>query len=124
MTQILLIGLGALVALWALVDRSLRRGEALIAVRPAREPGPVSRLFALRACAGVRAPRLATIGSAEGMQVGDLRDSGAETCQVCGDRIVEQRVRCADCGAPHHPECWEYAGACSIYGCQSRRMRA
>lgn len=40
------------------------------------------------------------------------------TCGVCGDRIQGAEVRCPECEAPHHAECWEYNEGCSIYGCQ------
>lgn len=26
-------------------------------------------------------------------------------------------LACGRCGAPHHPDCWEYAGGCSVYAC-------
>jgi len=44
-------------------------------------------------------------------------------CRVCGDAIGETPLRCARCGTPHHRECWEYAGKCSIFGCGSAESR-
>lgn len=41
-------------------------------------------------------------------------------CRVCGVGIREDRVECAKCGTPHHRECWDYTGGCSIYACESR----
>lgn len=42
-------------------------------------------------------------------------------CQVCGETIVVDMVFCSRCKTPHHRECWEYVGACSVYGCQETR---
>lgn len=39
-------------------------------------------------------------------------------CRVCGDQITTDMVFCRRCKTPHHRECWEYFGACSIYGCK------
>ncbi len=49
-----------------------------------------------------------------------------ETCRVCGEGIVEDRadrILCAQCGTPHHKDCWEYTGMCSVFACQSQRSR-
>jgi hypothetical protein len=48
-------------------------------------------------------------------------DSGPPICKVCGEVIDGGPVvLCASCRTPHHRECWEYVGACSIYGCGSK----
>jgi hypothetical protein len=47
-------------------------------------------------------------------------DAGPPICKVCGDPIVTTAVVCADCQTPHHPDCWEFVGACSIYGCNGK----
>ncbi|MDP6444545.1 MAG: RING finger protein [Pirellulaceae bacterium] len=39
-------------------------------------------------------------------------------CQVCGEDIVTDMVFCQRCRTPHHRDCWDYIGACSVYGCQ------
>jgi hypothetical protein len=50
-------------------------------------------------------------------------DLGLPTCKVCGEPIDESEiVVCASCNTPHHRECWEYVGACSIYGCNGKRV--
>jgi hypothetical protein len=42
-------------------------------------------------------------------------------CKVCGESIGEGEVIvCAVCNTPHHKDCWEYVGACSIYGCSGK----
>ena len=41
-------------------------------------------------------------------------------CKVCGESIESDLVFCQRCKTPHHGECWHYAGACSVYGCQER----
>jgi hypothetical protein len=43
------------------------------------------------------------------------------TCQICGEAITSQKVFCRRCKTPHHQDCWEYYGACSIYGCSETR---
>jgi Prokaryotic RING finger family 1 len=48
-------------------------------------------------------------------------DPGAPTCKVCGEPIDESEIIvCASCNTPHHRDCWEYIGACSIYGCNGK----
>jgi hypothetical protein len=48
-------------------------------------------------------------------------DSGPPICKVCGEPIGEGAViTCAACNTPHHRDCWEYVGACSIYGCNGK----
>ena len=47
--------------------------------------------------------------------------SGPPMCKVCGEPIDESEiVVCASCNTPHHRDCWEYIGACSIYGCNGK----
>ena len=48
-------------------------------------------------------------------------DTGPPICKVCGEAIEDgARVVCASCNTPHHRDCWEYVGACSIYGCNGK----
>jgi hypothetical protein len=48
-------------------------------------------------------------------------DNGPPICKVCAEAIDQGPVIfCASCRTPHHRECWEYIGACSIYGCGSK----
>lgn len=42
-------------------------------------------------------------------------------CKICGEPIEEEQAVCRKCNAPHHRDCWQYAGRCSIYGCGSRQ---
>jgi hypothetical protein len=42
-------------------------------------------------------------------------------CQVCGDPLTEKVVHCLKCKTPHHLDCWQYFGSCSVYGCGHRR---
>lgn len=45
-------------------------------------------------------------------------------CKVCGEEIAGQEmVYCGRCKTPHHAECWQYAGACSVYGCMEKSFR-
>lgn len=43
-------------------------------------------------------------------------------CQVCGDEIREDLVFCRRCKTPHHRECWQYNGACSVFACGETRF--
>jgi hypothetical protein len=54
--------------------------------------------------------------------IGEVQEPDAieSQCQVCGEPLVQDLVYCASCHTPHHRECWEYVGACSIYGCGSK----
>ncbi|WP_254506760.1 RING finger protein [Anatilimnocola floriformis] len=42
-------------------------------------------------------------------------------CQVCGDPLTENVVQCQKCKTPHHLDCWQYFGSCSVYGCGHKR---
>jgi hypothetical protein len=48
-------------------------------------------------------------------------DAGPPICKVCGEPIVAPGVLCGTCQTPHHRDCWEFVGACSIYGCNGKR---
>jgi hypothetical protein len=39
-------------------------------------------------------------------------------CKVCGEAIASNLVFCRRCKTPHHQECWQYVGLCSVYGCR------
>jgi hypothetical protein len=41
-------------------------------------------------------------------------------CGVCGQSVYFNKVLCSSCDTPHHLDCWEYNGVCSVYGCGSR----
>jgi hypothetical protein len=51
-------------------------------------------------------------------------DAGPPICKVCGEPIVTAPVVCATCRTPHHRDCWEFVGVCSIYGCNGKQMVA
>ncbi len=114
MNLLLALGLGSLLVLWGLIDPLLRRGE-LPFVRP---PGPRT--------VPAEPPILSALAPTrvEGLELGALRHRSAVTCKVCGEGIGLDRVRCAECHAPHHADCWAYAGSCAIFGCRSRRASA
>ncbi|MCB9920567.1 MAG: hypothetical protein H6822_00205 [Planctomycetaceae bacterium] len=45
-------------------------------------------------------------------------------CKVCGEEIAgHEMVYCQRCKTPHHSDCWQYAGSCSVYGCQEKNFR-
>lgn len=39
-------------------------------------------------------------------------------CALCGSPGAARA--CARCGTPHHQDCWDYGGGCTIYGCAGR----
>lgn len=39
-------------------------------------------------------------------------------CRICGESMQSDIVYCKRCKTPHHRECWEYTGICSVYGCR------
>lgn len=51
---------------------------------------------------------------------------GALTCPYCRDPIAGESpvARCAACGTPYHPSCFEESGGCAIYGCRHRLARS
>jgi hypothetical protein len=38
-------------------------------------------------------------------------------CRVCGEAIGSDLVFCRRCKTPHHRDCWQYNGLCSVFGC-------
>ena len=50
-------------------------------------------------------------------------DAGPPMCKVCGDPISNvgsPKVFCSTCRTPHHRDCWEFIGACSVFGCKGK----
>lgn len=45
-------------------------------------------------------------------------------CVVCGEGLASDIVTCLRCKTPYHRDCWEYAGACSTFGCGETRASA
>jgi hypothetical protein len=121
---------------WAIhgLQRLVRPGGLSLAVSPERLLIQIDRdlsndadaLFAavaetLTVHEGLRAGVRRRIS--EGVEVleGDGRpdpDEGPPICKVCGEPLVDEpAIVCETCGAPHHHDCWEFVGWCSIYGC-------
>ncbi|MCI0340779.1 MAG: hypothetical protein L0216_06450 [Planctomycetales bacterium] len=48
----------------------------------------------------------------------------AETAPVCAVCVTEipgpARHFCPECGAPHHRDCWDWAGRCGTFGCEAK----
>jgi hypothetical protein len=50
-----------------------------------------------------------------------LEDAGPPMCKVCGELITTTpKVVCATCRTPHHRDCWEFIGSCSVFGCKGK----
>lgn len=44
-------------------------------------------------------------------------------CLVCRSDLSGAVIYCASCHTPHHAECFQWAGACSVYACRGREFR-
>ncbi len=44
-------------------------------------------------------------------------------CRICGEEIREGLVFCGRCKTPHHRECWQYVGRCSVFACGETQFR-
>lgn len=42
-------------------------------------------------------------------------------CAYCHEEAVDEIIQCAVCSTPHHRECFELNGRCSVFGCGSPR---
>ena len=67
------------------------------------------------------AARLAEGVSIVAVGVESVEEAGPPICKVCGEPIVDPGVLCASCRTPHHRDCWEFVGSCSIYGCHGKQ---
>ena len=61
--------------------------------------------------------------TADEFQVIDQDEEIEQHCQICGETIVEDHVRCCQCATPHHEDCWQYYGECATFGCQSTKCQ-
>ncbi len=59
-----------------------------------------------------------------GIEVMEVRVSAPEEamCRVCGCAVTAPVARCASCRTPHHQDCWDYNGGCSVYACGGRNV--
>jgi hypothetical protein len=58
------------------------------------------------------------VAGIEFVSAGELQPLEDVVCQICGETIVTDMVFCRRCKTPHHGECWDYTGVCSVYGCR------
>jgi hypothetical protein len=49
-----------------------------------------------------------------------LTEDGPPLCKVCGESITASHVVCKTCYTPHHRDCWQFVGGCSIFGCNGK----
>jgi hypothetical protein len=50
-----------------------------------------------------------------------LEDNGPPICKICGCPISETpKVFCSTCRTPHHRDCWDFIGSCSVFGCKGK----
>jgi hypothetical protein len=112
-------------------------GGMLVSVNPERLLVQVDRNLASQSDALASAVREALVihdglvsgvaaKVAEGVAVIDSgppapEDAGPPLCKVCGQLIEDgPRTLCSRCKAPHHRDCWEFIGGCSIFGCNGK----
>ena len=124
---------------WA-IDSLARLGPGgglLVSINPERMLVQVDRNLGATA-AGLSAAVREALAIHDGLQAGVMarltegvevvaagpaaaEDAGPAVCKVCGDAIGDAPwVACARCQTPHHLDCWEFVGACSIFGCQGK----
>lgn len=118
-----LVGLVGLVAVSSVIGTLVALAAFLLHQKAPLQELP--RLPTLRARGTVLALGSQDRNLVDGVHVEDLSEGEAE-CPVCGDEIVKDdpqmgAVYCSACRAPHHEDCWNYVGRCSIYGCGERR---
>jgi hypothetical protein len=121
----------------ALLHRMAHPGGMLVSVNPERMLVQIDRNLGSNCDAigaAVRESLLLYDGLTEGvarrMKQGisivddpDGADKNGEppTCKVCLEPIGDGPIiTCAVCNTPHHRDCWDYVGACSIYGCNGK----
>jgi Prokaryotic RING finger family 1 len=119
------------------LQRMVHPGGMLVSINPERLLVQVDRNLGQSSEALAQAVREALVildGLLEGvnrrmnqgiaiMDRGDTwdEDVGPPICKVCLEPITTGAVIvCASCNTPHHRDCWEYVGACSIYGCNGK----
>ena len=119
------------------LDRLGPPGGMLVSIHPERMLVQVDRNLGVSAEGLILAVR-ETLNLHDGLRVGvaarlsegiaivaagpaEVVDVGPPVCKVCGESIVAPEVLCETCKTPHHQDCWEFVGACSIYGCNGKK---
>ncbi|WP_435019283.1 RING finger protein [Tundrisphaera sp. TA3] len=103
-------------------ERMLVQVDTNLGLKPELLAAGVREALALHD--GLQAGVAARIG--EGVAIVDAgpaapEDAGPPICKVCGVEIGDDpRVVCTACRTPHHRDCWEFIGACSIFGCKGK----
>lgn len=133
------LGVNARAAIARLQDMAPPAGM-LLSINPERLLVQVDRNLALISDALLQAVEYALVVH-DGLQLGvasrvgqgieivasgvaEADDLGPPLCKVCGESIVVPGVVCATCKTPHHRDCWEFVGSCSIYGCSGKTFLA
>ena len=113
-------------------------GGMLVSINPERLLVQIDRNLALVSADSLLSAVRHTLVLHDGLQAGvasrmsqgieivsagpaSVEESGPPICKVCGEPIEQPGVVCAVCKTPHHRDCWDFVGACSIYGCSSKR---
>ena len=98
------------------IDRNLGLNAEALALGGQEGPGTPRRTDRGGVADGSRKASPSSTNRAPG-----TRMTGPPICKVCGEPIAGGAVIvCAVCNTPHHRDCWEYVGACSIYGCNGK----
>ena len=56
----------------------------------------------------------------ETVDIVEARHEKRAACPVCRTEVLTEAHDCPRCGTVHHKECWDYAGGCAIFGCESK----
>jgi hypothetical protein len=119
------------------LERMVHAGGMLVSINPERMLVQVDRNLGQSVDALAQAVRFSLIlhdallegvhrRMTQGIAIVDRADAvdpadGPPICKVCGEPIEgHDAIVCAACNTPHHRDCWEYVGACSIYGCNGK----
>jgi hypothetical protein len=109
---------------------SINPERLLVQVDRNLAPQPESLLFAVQQALAIHDGLQAGVASRLGQGIAIVEagpahaeDTGPPVCKVCGEPILVPAVICTTCRAPHHRDCWEFIGACSIYGCNGKHSQ-
>jgi hypothetical protein len=94
---------------------TLRKAGQITAMPPLRALAQAT--LALRDAMLAAAPDVEFVESSTAAN--DLRNA---ICEICGEPASENVVYCPRCRTPHHRDCWEYFGACSVYACGEKNF--
>jgi hypothetical protein len=102
------------------ISVDLGPSELLIRTRERflRDPDRLSR-FAAQSLAVARV----VLGSQAPVRIMEVDVNRGADCPGCGAPVGDDGGQCVRCRTPHHKDCWEYFGGCSVFACAGRPAR-